>query len=451
MFTHRCLCVSIAFMIAGIFSPAISMGDQPNILFIMTDQQAYTGMSCTGNPYLDTPAFDALAAEGMRFDRAYVTQPLCLPLRSNIQTGRYSHEIGTINNGRPIQGEFPMLGVLIRDAGYENAYIGKWHVGTSFEKAGYDNASNVGLDDKKADAACEFLLREHEKPFFLTVSFMNPHNVCELARGQNLPDGPIGDPPTDLSLLPPLPDNFSIPANEPTVIREIQNSSAVHYPTLDWDELKWRQYLWGYYRLCEKVDAELGRVLDALEECGQADNTAIVFCSDHGEGIAMHHWNQKQILYDQATRVPMIIVPPHDRDGTVSNDLISVGIDVPVTILDLAGVTQPDSMPGVSLLPLVLGETDSIDRDYVIAETMFARGGTNLGATGRMIRTDRFKYCVYDNGERREQLFDMNADPGEMNNLAGAEAFQNELIRHRKLLLDWAEETSDADFPFVQP
>lgn len=428
----------------------VSVG-RPNIVLIITDQQTADAMSCRGNPYVKTPAMDSIAASGTRFSRAYVTQPLCLPFRSSLQTGRYPHEIGTINNGRKINGDFPMLAKLVDDAGYECAYIGKWHVGCSYEEAGYEEASNVGLDHEKREAAKAFLLREHEKPFFLTVSFMNPHNICELARDQRLPDGPIGAFPTDLEKLPPLPANHAKPENEPTVIRKIQDSSWVHYPTAEWDELKWRQYLWGYYRLVEKVDRQIGAVLEALEQSGAAGETVVIFVSDHGEGVAMHHWNQKQILYDQATRVPVMIAAPDSLRENVSSELVSTPIDVTATILDFAGAKKPTSMPGLSLKPIVMGEEEGLDRDSVFAETMFARGGTNLGATGRMTRTERYKYCVYDNGECREQLFDMEADPGEMTNLAVDAEYREELNRHRRLLLDWAKQTADTEFPYVEP
>ena len=424
---------------------------RPNILLIMTDQLTPGAMSCAGNSYVTTPAMDSIASNGTRFSRAYATQPLCLPFRSSLQTGRFPHEIGTINNGRKIDGEFPMLGKLVGDAGYECAYIGKWHVGCSSEDAGYEEASNVGLDPAKLEAARVFLLRKHDRPFFLTVSFMNPHNICELARGQRLPDGPIGDFPTDLAKLPPLPDNFEKPENEPAVIRKIQDSSWDHYPTAEWDELKWRQYLWGYYRLVEKVDHQIGGVLDALEESGAADDTVVIFISDHGEGVAMHHWNQKQILYDQVTRVPVIISALDSLKGNVSDELVSTPIDITVTILDFIGAKNPTTMTGLSLKPIVMGDSKNLDREFVIAETMFARGGTNLGATGRMIRTDRYKYCVYDNGECREQLFDMQADPGEVINLAVDRKYSEELNRHRTLLLEWAEKTFDTEFPYVAP
>lgn len=319
------------------------------------------------------------------------------------------------------------------------------------ENGGLSEGSNAGLDDEKTKVACEFLRNEHRQPFFLTVSFMNPHNVCQLARGQELPDGPIGEPPTELDKLPPLPKNFAIPGNEPSAIREVQKNTPVHYPTGDWDELKWRQDLWGYYRLVEKVDAEIAQVFAALKTGGHEDNTVVVFVGDHGEGVAMHHWNQKQILYDQATRVPLIIAWSGVTTARMCDELVSTALDIPVTILDFVGSERCRSMRGLSLRPIVLGKETKLNRRYVVSETMFARGKQSLGLKGRMIRTARYKYCIYDDGENREQLFDMTADPGETMNLATDEASLAQLNHHRKLLIEWAHETNDGTFPYIKP
>lgn len=429
-------------------------GQKPNVLLIITDQQTATSMSCTGNKYLSTPALDQLAATGVRFENNYSVQPLCLPFRSSLQTGRYPHEIGTISNGKDINGDFPLLGNLMASEGYQCDYFGKWHVGVSPEEAGYQGYDNVGKDDKKAEAAREFLLKKQNKPFFLTVSFMNPHNICELARadavGTDLPDGSIGLAPTNLDDLPPLPNNFDYPNDEPSVIREIQKSSKIHYPTADWDELTWRQYLWGYYRLVEKVDLEIGRVLQALKDGGHEENTVVIFTSDHGEGVAMHHWNQKQILYDQSTKTPLIISWKGNTKENVYKGLTSAALDIPMTILDYARAHIPLPMQGVSLKQIAEGKP-SKERKYVIAETMFALGRKNLGATGRMIRTKKYKYCIYDNGERREQLFNLQTDIGEMNNLVNDDKFSKVLNKHRQLITQWAEETNDTEFPYRNP
>lgn len=435
------------------FSPAFSKGaadSKPNILLIMTDQQTASAMHCAGNPHLATPALDGLAAQGVRFDHAYVPQPLCTPFRTCLQTGRYPHETCVISNGLKIKGDFPMLGTLMSGAGYTNAYIGKWHVGASFKEAGYTGeASDFRPDHKKTEAAVSFLQRKHREPFFLTVSFMNPHNVCELAREQELPDGPIGEPPEDLDALPPLPENFAIPEHEPSAIREVQRSIPEHYPTRDWDELKWRQYLWGYHRLVEKVDAEIGRVLDRLYASAYADNTLVVFVSDHGEGIAMHHWNQKQVLYDQCVKVPMILAGPGILKNHVSTELISAALDIPQTLLDYAGAEAPSDLHGMSLRGLTADPVARLDRGYVVAETKFARNVEPLGLRGRMLRTRQYKYCVYDVGENREQLFDMTTDSGETRNLAVQTEHRATLDQHRHTLLQWAKDTKDLDFPYI--
>jgi len=448
--------ISALFIMSGGCSAGpgkVSTG-KPNVLLIMTDQQTADAMSCAGNKYVKTPALDALAADGIRFTNNYVTQPLCLPFRTSLQTARYPHELKVRNNRDTIQGDVPMLGQLMADAGYHCRYVGKWHVGTTPEKAGYEAYEKGAKDHIIADLGREILLQKHDKPFFLTVSLVNPHNVCQLARanavGTDLPDGSIGLAPTDFKKLPPLPANFDMPENEPTLIREVQNRSAdYHYPTANWSELTWRQYLWGYYRLVEKVDAEIARVLQALEDGGHKENTIVIFTSDHGEGVAKHHWNQKQILYDQATKTPFIIHWEGKTEHSIYPDLVTNALDIPATILDVAGVEKPASMRGTSLLPLIYGE--SIEKyDYVVSETMFARGGTNLGGTGRMIRTERYKYCIYDNGEKREQLFDMENDPGEMNNLVYDKEYKEQLNKHRKMIVKWALETRDTEFPYQE-
>jgi len=427
---------------------------KPNILLIMTDQQTADAMSCAGNPYLNTPALDKLAEVGIRFTNNYVTQPLCLPFRTSLQTARYPHEVGIANNGGRIIGDVPLLGNLMAAAGYKNDYFGKWHVGTSPQEAGYPRYEKGNKDHGIAELGVNYLNQKQKKPFFLTVSFVNPHNVCQLARadgvGSDLPDGPIAAAPTNLEELPPLPDNFNQPENEPTVIREVQHRSReFHYPTYDWNELTWRQYLWGYYRLVEKVDAEIAKVLQALEDGGHLENTIVIFTSDHGEGVAKHHWNQKQILYDQATKTPFIISWKGKIKRTIYPELVTNALDIPATILDIAGIEKPESMLGTSLLPLIDGK--SVKKyDYIVSETMFARGSKNLGATGRMIRTERYKYCIYDNGDKREQLFDMKKDPGEMNNLVYDKKFNDILQEHRELIAKWAEDTNDTEFPYFK-
>ena len=247
-----------------------------------------------------------------------------------------------------------------------------------------------------------------------------------------------------------MPENFAIPENEPSAIRIVQRKSPYQYPTRDWDDLKWRQYLWGYYRLVEKVDAEIGHLLDALHASPYADSTIVLMVSDHGEGVAMHHWNQKQVLYDSCIRVPLILSGPGILSGVVSTELVSTGLDIPRTLLDFAGAAAPESMRGVSLREIAEGTQSAVERSHIVAETTFAQNTTLLGLRGRMLRTRQFKYCVYDTGECREQLFDMDADPGETRNLAVQSVHQDTLRQLRAAMAQWAEQTKDLDFPYIR-
>jgi arylsulfatase A-like enzyme len=200
----------------------------------------------------------------------------------------------------------------------------------------------------------------------------------------------------------------------------------------------------------EKVDAEIGKVLDAMKEGGYEDNTLVIFTSDHGEGVAMHHWNQKQILYEQTVRTPLIIQWKGKTKKQVYSGLVSNALEIPATIVDIVGAEKPATMHGVSLKPILEGKQLPI-RDFVVSETMFASGERNLGATGRMIRTKNFKYIIYDNGDKREQLLDMEKDPGEMNNLVYNKKYKGQLKEHRDLLVQWAKETNDTEFPYFKP
>lgn len=423
---------------------------RPNILLITTDQQSWLAMSCTGNPYVKTPAIDRLASMGMRFENVYVTQPLCMPSRSSIQTGHYPHEIDAPDNRSSMKEGYPLLARIMTDHGYDCALFGKWHIAVvkeDVERHGYADCDQ-SKDDKLPKLVRDYFSSGREKPFFLMVSFVNPHNVCQLSRGEELPDGPIPDPPP-ADQCPPLPDNFGPFENEPDAPDEVKKIFTRIYPTTKWGETQWRQYLWGYYRIVEKVDALIGVVLDALEQSKYFDNTVIMFTSDHGEGIAAHHWNQKQVLYEETTRVPLIMAKKNLKKAGTTEDrfFVSTGIDLMPTILDFAGIPVPESLPGLSLKPALDGGRMP-ERDYIVVETAFAEADVHAGYYGRMIRTHQFKYIVYNKGSIREQLFDMNKDPGETNNLAFKDEYHDVLVSLRFRLTEWAKKTND-NFPFM--
>ena len=420
---------------------------RPNILFIMTDQQSGSALSCTGNEDVRTPAMDGLAERGVRFDQTYCTFPLCVPSRASMLTGLMPHELEMMGN----QVRLPdwagpmMLGNLLDEAGYHCAYGGKWHVpevevpeGVGFEKI-------CGHDDRHLAERCiEFLGRRHDKPFFLVAGYDNPHNICEWARSQHLPWGDIAEVATEE--CPSLPANFSIAPFEPDIIRVEQRASYREYPSVSFSDDNWRHYRHAYFRLVEKVDAEIGRILDALGKGGLDRDTLVIFTSDHGDGMGAHHWNQKSVFYEEVVRVPMMLsFPGVIRAGGVDEEhLVSNGLDIVPTVCDYVGIKPARELPGLSLRNLAEGNDVGQWREELIAQTTFPPPLHRLGTEGRMMRTQRYKYVIYLTGRYREQLFDLERDPGEMVNLAVNARYGEILVDHRRRLLQWCYKHDDA-------
>lgn len=427
---------------------------RPNILLMSTDQQFAGAMRCAGNADLQTPAMDSLAANGVRFANAYCANPVCVPSRVSMFSGRMPHELGVYSNmyPHPAFQHAPMLGRALRDGGYDTGYVGKWHLlapEPEKEIHGFDYMVS-GKDPVIAGGCARFLSKQRDKPFFLVASFFDPHDICQWARGESFKNGAIGEPPAP-ERCPELPANHAIPENEPDVIRKVQAAYRDRvYPTEEWTPGKWRQYLWAYYRMIELVDQRIGEVLEVLRSSGQEENTVIVFVSDHGDGASAHQWNQKQVLYEEATRVPCIISHKgHSRTNVVDRtQLVSTGLDLFPTLCDYAGVPAPPGLRGHSLRETVEKDQTKALREYVVCETEFGEFSNDppfqhAGPMGRMVRTRDHKYIVYSEGNLREQLFDLEKDPGELNTLS-VDPGQIELLNaHRGMLASWIEETKD--------
>jgi choline-sulfatase len=312
-----------------------------------------------------------------------------------------------------------------------------------------------GHDAGVTAGAVKFLARRHDKPFVLVTSFLNPHNICEWSRrlaGRNdgLNCGEIGEPPA-LDQLPPAPFNLAPPTNEPdgmALIRRAEQVADGPFPVGKFTVEDWRKLRWGYYRMIEKVDAEIGKVLAALRQAGLENNTLIVFTADHGECAGAHGFNQKTVFYEESARVPLIISYPGKTTGGTTDKLVNTGIDLLPTMLDFAGLEHPTKLPGRSLLPLAFGKEVPEWRDHVVVQNQLAQTGEidEMKPTmeGRMVRTDRYKYCIYSRGRQRESLVDLQADPGEANDLATAPEYRKVLLEHRALLARFGAEQNDS-------
>ncbi|MGW2545630.1 sulfatase family protein [Kitasatospora sp. NPDC001574] len=406
--------------------------DRPNVLVVLTDQQTAEAMSATGNPHLATPHMDALAAAGTRYRQAYCAQPLCAPSRASLLTGQLPSSLGVTGNEG---GAEPVLGRLFADAGYDCGYGGKWHLPELDlpDGHGFRRIHPAGDDAGLARAAAAFVRERRDRPFLLVASFLEPHGICEWARGQDPKTGPLPAPPPAED-CPPLPANFPPAPYEARLPRLAQRAWAHTHPTEEWSEDDWRRYRYAYYALVERVDAHLGTVLSALREPADGPEqrqegrreTVVVFSSDHGDGAGAHRWNQKWALYEESVRVPFLVSGPGAAAGAVSDRLVSTGLDLVPTLCDLAGVTPPPGLPGRSVRA-------PEPRETVVVETRWELPGFN-NALGRMVRDPRHKYVCYAWGDHREQLFDLTADPGEMVNLAVDARHAALLDRFRSLL-----------------
>lgn len=463
---------STSFLSAGLLLlfPSLLSAKQvqtkPNVVFIMTDQQFAEAMSSRmGNEFIHTPNMDQLASEGVVFSRAYCNNPLSMPSRNSMFTGYYTHQTGITKNAaknttdnEKYNQELPNLGQYFHNAGYATAYFGKSHLSynvNNVKESGFQQVNESDNDSVVSHDAVKYLKTKLKQPFLMVASYTNPHNICEYARNiagrnQKLSCGEIGFP-TESDVLPPLPFNYELQVNEPDgigVLRRAYQTQTGLFPVGEFTETDWRKLRWAYYRMMEKVDAEIGLLLKALKEAGLEENTLLVFTSDHGECAGAHGWNQKTILYEESVRVPFIVKYKGKIASSNSDKLVNTGTDILPTLLDYAGLTIPKSLPGYSLKPILTGKNPKKWRDYVVVETNLAQAtglvnGKIPNLEARMIRTERYKYCVYSQGKQRESLVDLINDPGEMANLAINPDFKDVLVQHRALLLKFGKEQND--------
>jgi arylsulfatase A-like enzyme len=443
---------------AGTASAERGAAKRPNLLFIMTDQQFGGAMSCVmGTDYLQTPVMDGLAAQGTLFTRAYVANPLCMPARMSIFTGKYPHETGVTKNARGAvdPDDLKCLGTYFREAGYETAYFGKWHLIFDEERVDAHGFETMGAIERQwewdtaiREAAVAYLSEEREEPFLAVVSFLNPHDICEFARGDRLLNGPVGEAPA-LEACPPAPSNLAPPIDETSTMTTLRRAyqAGSKFPVGDFTAEDWRRQRWGYYRMIEMVDAEIGRVMKALRESGMEEDTVVIFSSDHGECAGAHRFNQKTVFYEESVRVPLIISRAGETSAAKSDELVNTGIDLIPTMLDFAGIAVPEDLAGRSLRTIVGGGPVLERRDHIVLENHLSQTASigNLRPTsqGRLVRTDRYKYCVYDRGLQREALFDLEVDPEETKNVVGGAAYTDVVLDHRRILREFTEETND--------
>ncbi len=475
------LIIGFLILLTGCKNDGTLASVKPNIVLIFTDQQNASMLGGAGNNDLETPAMDFLADQGIRFSQAYCTSPVCGPARSSIISGLMPHETGVEWNGQRMKEEIINAGELFRKHGYTTVWGGKWHLPESYPYAsqktikGFDVLPfwdlkqerwflGADTDPPLTKAVVEYI-KEYDdpKPLFLAVSYHNPHDICMYPRKagwvsendslleirhygfkHKLPLV-VGTKPDQFATLPELPFNHEIDTQEPGFISEKRKNHDEYgvetkLANLEFSSKEWRGYLNAYHGLTEMVDSEIGEVLDALKERGMWENTLIVFTSDHGDGAAAHKWAAKLSLYEESSKIPMIVVYPGmiPAGKTDNNHLISQ-IDILPTMLDYAGIEEDIPFTGKSLKLLIDSESANW-RDYLVVELADFKQDTSR--KGRMLRMGQYKYNIYSTGE--EQLFNLLNDPGEMQNLMGEREFEPIRKKCRENLQEWAEKTKDS-------
>jgi arylsulfatase A-like enzyme len=450
-------------------------------------------MAAYGNPRIKTPALNKLASQGVVFEKAYVTQPVCTPSRSSAMTGLWPHQSGCIHNNLPLQEETRCLPELVNDPDYRCAYMGKWHLGDEiFAQHGFNEWVSIedGYNpyysshrdrDKRSDyhrflieqgytpdvqesnmfsrefacrrpidqckpaflerKACDFLRRNHKHPFILYVNFLEPHMPFF---------GPLD------ALHPPgevlLPANFSdiLEENEPLKYRLAQEVCRRKYGK---DEPSIRRLLARYWGLCSQVDRSVGRILTTLDQLQLAQNTIVVFTSDHGDMMGSHGLVEKEYVYEESVRVPWLLrIPQMSNQQRVVRDPVS-NIDMVPTLLELMGVDSPTDLPGQSLVPMIGSGTAGRDV-FIEWHSWFVRHIENTELAGEeqleQLKHNQYRAVVTPDGWKlsldtfdKNQLFHLAKDPGEKINLFDSPQHRGVIKRLAEKIHRWQKSVGD--------
>ncbi|MGG1554806.1 sulfatase-like hydrolase/transferase [Paenibacillus ferrarius] len=432
----------------------MSKPKRPNVIVFFTDQQRWDTSGLHGNPMGLMPNFDRMALQGAHFTHSFTCQPVCGPARSCLQTGKYATTTGCFVNGIPLPEDARTLAHHFNEAGYHTGYIGKWHLAheepvPASKRGGYqewlaadvlefssdayhtvlynNECEAVKLPgyrvDAMTDAAIRYIDRHQDDPFFLFVSYLEPHH-------QNHRDDY------------PAPEGYAERYRGGWIPPDLAALGGTTH-----------EHIAGYYGMVKRLDEALGRVLDALKSLELDENTIVLFTSDHGNHFKTRNGEYKRSGHDASLRVPTAITGPGFFGGRQVRELVSL-IDLPPTLLDAAGLPVPAEMQGRSMLPLVRGTAEAWP------EEAFAQ--ISESEVGRVVRTKRWKYGVTapdrnaftDAGSDRYEesyLYDLLSDPYELRNLIGVASHRVVADAMKARLLRRMAEAGEANVPEIVP
>ncbi len=418
-----------------------------NLLFIFADQMHRYALRCMGTPDIHTPNLDALAQRGMLFERAYSNCPVCTPFRINLFTGLYSSQTNTMKNALPIPPGCVTLAEALNAGGYRTCYVGKWHIGGAgngpiaeelrggfsdfigyqcyngfvndvcfYDSDNREHCFDRHRTDVTTDLAIEKLHNLAAHPFALFVSYQAPHYPVQPAlEFDRMYEGVTIQRRPNSQEIDPYTRTWSPPSPWPPD------------PCPDYQRYgnNLNEYLRLYYALVTQIDANVGRILAELERLGRADDTVVVFTSDHGDMQGSHGLKNKSLPHEESSGIPLIVRVPGGPAGSVTDALVS-GIDFFPTCLDWLGLPPQPDLPGTSFAPLTRGEAQELDGP-VFSEMR----------DWKMVCEGDLKLVVEGEEFLPTMLYDLAADPYEMTNLVEQPERAPQVAVLRERIVKW--------------
>ena len=439
--------------------------NKPNVLFVFADQLRYTGLACNGNSVVRTPALDRLASEGVVFDHAFSSCPICSPYRGQLLTGRYSHANGVVCNEYVLSENQQTLPEALKAEGYRTTFIGKWHLG----HGPYPEPKRHGFDDLYAYNCAHDYYRvfyHHNEAGPYSMTGFAPRIETELAidyirdHSENCPDVPFAlcvswGPPHWTHASARAPRNYGVYPPE----YEIYDPAEVDVP--DNVPVQFRDFaareIADYYAMTTALDDCLAKILDALESLGIADETIVCFSSDHGDHLSAHGYGKpgdewmshslrgsKATPHDESVHVPFLLrYPDQVAAGQRTNAMLN-SVDVMPTLLGLCDIATPSSVQGTDLSHAVLG-ADGPEPDSVYLQILGPGWPTRTKWLGlwRGVRTHHFTYARWADRGGMRVLYDLEKDPLEMTNVVDDPAYEEVATAMEQRLQQWTLETDD--------
>ncbi|MCF7669293.1 MAG: sulfatase [Verrucomicrobia bacterium] len=437
-----------------------------NIIFILSDDHRYDAMSFLGHPFIETPAMDSMAEAGVHFKNAFVTTSLCSPSRASILTGLYAHRHGVVDNNNPVSKELMFFPQYLQRAGYQTAFVGKWHMGGASDepRRGFDywvsfrgqgsytphgNKLNVNgervpqkgyITDELTDYALDWLKnRNREKPFFLYLSHKAVHaRFVPAERHKGKYEDVKFNPPASMANTP---ENYR---GKPMWVKNQRNSwHGVDFPYHS--DLDVGEYFKDYAETLLALDESVGKVLEYLKENGLFDSTLVVYMGDNGFMFGEHGLIDKRAAYETSIRVPMLAQCPELLPAGSTVEEVVANIDIAPTVLEAAGLKPPAFMDGISFFKIAQAK-DVPWRDYLLYEYYWERNFPQT-PTVHALRGDRFKYMRYHGLWDTDELYDIINDPNEMHNLIRNADYEEIARKMNRRLFEILEETGGMKIP----